>query len=309
MPCYFPLTGYRETSTTKTGKRKLTFGSGGYRDLPVTIPCGKCIGCRLERSRQWAVRLTHELQFHELAVFLTLTYNDDRLPEGGSLNRKHFQDFIKRLRFHHEAPYRKARKTPPKIKYYHCGEYGEQLNRPHYHAIIFGLDFADKIKHRKARDGEQIYTSQTLEKLWGHGFCEIGSVTFKSCAYTARYVTKKISGESADAHYTKLNLDTGEIFRIEPEYSTCSQGIGERWLERYASDVFPSDHVVIGGKETGVPRYYRKKLEQHNLKLSKALLYKRIRSAKKRAADNTPERLAVKHECRKAKIQSLKRNL
>lgn len=299
MPCYFPLTGYRSVVTTKNGKRKISFSNGGgYRDLPVTVPCGQCIGCRLERSRQWAVRLMHELQFHQLAVFLTLTYNDDRLPPGGSLCKKDFQDFMKRLRKAHE---------PHRLKYFHCGEYGENLSRPHYHCIIFGLDFPDKIRWRKGSTGDQIYRSETLDKIWGCGHAEIGSVTFQSCAYTARYITKKISGEPANDHYQRIDSD-GVVYQVLPEYSTCSKGIGERWIARYASDVFPSDRVIVGGKETGVPRYYHKKLEQHNLKLSQALRFKRIRSAKKRASDNTPERLAVKHTVRLSRLQSLSRN-
>lgn len=238
---------------------------------------------------------------HEVSCFVTLTYSPEKLPVGGSLNKKHFQDFMKRLRKKHGS----------KIRFFHCGEYGDQLDRPHYHAIIFGLDFADKKRHSKNERGEQLYKSETLEKLWGHGFCLIGAVTDQSTAYVARYIVKKVTGKNAATHYQKLDPATGEIFNLQPEYVTMSRrpGIGASWYAKYASSVFPSDHVVIRGKEAGPPKYYRKILEVDDPKLSETLRFKRIRSAAKRKADNTPERLLVKEECRKAKTRSLKRTL
>lgn len=323
MPCYFPLTGYRAAQTNQNGKRPLTFGKGGFSDLEVQVPCGQCIGCRLERSRQWAIRLMHERQFHDLAIFVTLTYNDDRLPAGGSLDRSHVPAFIKRLRasieYDHRRKYpeKKSRPAAPKIKYFHCGEYGENFARPHYHAIIYGVDFPDKVKHRQGSLGDQIYTSQKLSDLWGHGFCEIGNVSFQSCAYVARYCTKKINGDQAQTHYQRID-EHGEIYQLVPEYSTQSNGLGLTWLHHFTSDVFPGDRVVCEGKESAVPRYYRKKLAEHDEQIapsprygrsrSQQLADKRKRAAKKRASDNTPERLAVKHQVKLARISTLSRN-
>jgi len=308
MPCYFPLTGFKAATTNKNGKRPLSFSTAGFRDLPVEVPCGQCIGCRLERSRQWAVRLMHERSCHDLAVFLTLTYDQAHLPPGGTLVPRHFNLFVKRLRKFHKH----------KIKYFHCGEYGDDLSRPHYHAIIFGLDFADKKKHSISPQGDTLYTSETLTKLWGYGHCLIGQVSFKSARYVASYCVKKVNGEKANAHYSRPDAD-GVIHQLHPEYATQSNGLGLTWIKRFYSDVFPVDRVVCEGRESSVPRYYRKKLAEYDEKnlpaprygrsLSKRLSDERIKSAKKRASDNTPERLVVKHTVRLSKISQLKRTI
>ena len=121
MACYTPLKGYRSTELTKNGKRKIVFNRNhGFADLPVTVPCGQCIGCRLERSRQWAIRCTHEASLWEKNCFITLTYNDENLPKDGSLDVTHFQKFMKRLRKKHGAG----------IRFYHCGEYGDKFGFP-----------------------------------------------------------------------------------------------------------------------------------------------------------------------------------
>src|SRR4051794_29862641 len=101
MPCFRPLKGYRARVTNPdTGKRSIVFNARkGFNDLPVDLPCGQCIGCRLERSRQWAIRCSHEAKLHEENCFITLTYAPEHLPPGGTLVVKDFQDFMKRLRF------------------------------------------------------------------------------------------------------------------------------------------------------------------------------------------------------------------
>lgn len=251
----------------------------------------------------------HERQCHDLAIFVTLTYDPANLPAGGTLVKKHWQDFAKRLRKVH---------APKKLKFFHCGEYGENLSRPHYHAILYGIDFPDKIRYSKTLQGDQLYESKTLNDIWGHGQCWIGSVTFKSARYVAAYCLKKVNGEKADAHYSRPDAD-GVLHQLEPEYSTQSKGLGLAWLKRYTSDVFPIDSVVCEGRESPVPRYYRKKLAEHDEQtlpaprygrsLSKRLSDNRIKAAKKRAPDNTPERLAVKLTVRLSKISQLKRTL
>lgn len=129
----------------------------------------------------WAVRIVHEAQMWPQNSFITLTYRPEDLPQGGSLNVEHYQLFMKKLR---------ARNTGHKIRFFHCGEYGEKLSRPHYHAILFNYDFPDK-KVFSEKNGNTIYTSELLEDIWGKGFCTIGDVTFQSAAYVARYVMKK----------------------------------------------------------------------------------------------------------------------
>jgi len=171
MPCRDPLKGYRSRERNPSGKRSIVFSAReGFHDQPVNLPCGQCIFCRLERSRQWAIRCIHEAKLHEENCFITLTYSDQHLPSHGGLVLSHFQDFMKRLRF-------KFSHIP--IRFFHCGEYGERSSRPHYHALIFGLDFVDKYHYRTVND-QKYYRSPTLERLWDKGNSMIGDLTFES---------------------------------------------------------------------------------------------------------------------------------
>lgn len=189
------------------------------------------------------MRCVHEASLYERNCFITLTYNDEHVPPGGGLQVKDFQDFMKRLRFRYGSG----------IRFFHCGEYGEKFSRPHYHACLFNFDFPDKELWKNERD-VKLYRSEALEDLWeDRGFCTVGDVTFESAAYVARYITKKVTGDRADAHYGDRR----------PEYTTMSRrpGIGKGWFERFASDVFPSDEVVVRGKEMKPPKYYDRLFE------------------------------------------------
>ncbi len=270
--------------------------NAGYRDLPVKLPCGQCVGCRLERSRQWAIRCSHEASLYEDNAFITLTYSDAHLPSDGSLNLVHFQKFIKRLR----------KQYGPKIRYYHCGEYGEKFKRPHYHACLFNFDFEDK-KLFQIKNNNRYYTSEILQTLWPMGFSIIGDVTFQSAAYVARYIMKKINGAAAENHYA--NPETGEI--LKPEYTTMSRrpGIGSAWLKKYQSDVYPGDFVVMGGKKMKPPKYYDRQYELTNPSEYGQLKTDRVLNAKKFESNNTPERLKTREVVQKARLNLLPRKL
>lgn len=303
MPCYFPLEGWKARHVNpKTGKRGVVFSRrDGFSDLPVTVACGQCIGCRLERSRQWAVRCVHEGQLHDSSCFLTLTYRDENLPSGGTLVKEHFQKFMKRLR----------RRVEGRLSFFHCGEYGELLSRPHYHALIFGFDFPDKVRFKSGVDGSDIYTSSFLESLWPHGFSTIGALTFESAAYVARYVTKKITGPMADSHYRRIDYSTGEIFQLLPEYVTMSlkPAIGKAWFDKFKSDVFPSDEVVMRGKAMKPPRYYDKLHERLDQVAHEANKWARVRKAVPHKANNTRERLSVRRAVKLSQVNLFKRSL
>lgn len=308
MPCYFPLSAWRSKIINESGKRNLVFKEQDAwqadPDGRLEIPCGQCVGCRLERSRQWAMRIMHESTLYIENSYLTLTYDPDKLPENGTLVKKHFQDFMKRLR---------KKYLGRKIRYFHCGEYGDNFRRPHYHAILFNLDFEDK-KFLKNFNGNKLYKSETLEKLWSHGFCTIGAVTFESAAYVARYCLKKVTGINAKkedeiglTHYQDLNLTTGEIVDLVPEYVTMSRrpGIGKPWLDKYHTDIFPNDYCVVNGKKVGVPKFYENILSDAELKKLKK---ERKYTALKHADNNTSDRLAVREEIAKAKLNLKKRS-
>lgn len=289
----------------------------GRSDLEVfKLPCGQCIGCKLEHSRVWAARMMHEAQIHDDNCFITVTYDDDHLPRGGTLVKHHFQDFLKRLR-------RKIH--PQKVRYYMCGEYGSScpdhgvercpncgpIQRPHYHAILFGFDFADK-QDLGVRDGYPVYTSASLDSLWSHGSInEIGVVEFESCAYVARYVTKKITGPAAADHYTRHCALTDQIHKLEPEYATMSRnpGIGKWWFEQYALDCFPADVCPIPGRgEFGTPpKYYQHMYEQVEPDVLEQI--KEVRRERAEHAQRTGPNLISKLTVKEKQSTMLKRQL
>lgn len=242
MPCYHPRQVWRRLQPNKNGKHPLIFNFSHEKATPFSemfVRCGRCIGCRLDKSREWATRCVHEASMHERNSFLTLTYSPEFLPENGSLVKSDLQGFWKRLR---------RRVEPLELRYYQCGEYGDKFKRPHYHAICFGFDFPDK-ELFQVRNGFRLYRSHLLDSVWPFGFTCVADVTFESCAYVARYVTKKIYGDLAEEHY-------GE--RI-PEFQTQStkRGIGRDWIEKFLYDVYPLDKVVIrDGVTCKPPRYY-----------------------------------------------------
>lgn len=234
--------------------------------MPLLLPCGQCAGCRLERSRQWAMRCVHEASEYDANCFITLTVQDkdlyrryvtwhkDRdLYYSGSLDKSAFPKFMKRLR---------KEIHPHVVRYYHCGEYGSEFGRPHYHACLFGFDFPDKVQWGE-RNHLPVWRSEVLERLWPFGQCEIGTMTFESAAYVARYIMKKITGRASGSHYRAVCLETGEELQRTPEYTTMSRrpGIGRRWFDKWASEVYQWDEVPVRGKMARPPRFYDKLYE------------------------------------------------
>jgi hypothetical protein len=302
MTCYKPLTGYR----TPTGQ--IEFHDKGKGD-PIAIPCGRCIGCRIDRSEQWATRCVHEASLHEDNCFITLTYDSESLPPDGSLRKKDFQVFMRELR---RFIY------PKKVRFYHVGEYGERNNRPHYHALLFGYNFDDWVYLFDSPAGSPIYTSEKLTKIWGKGFTTIGELTFESAAYCARYCLKKINGPQADQinektglkHYERYNDFTGEIHSVVPEYTTMSRrpGIGRDWIDKFKSDVFPKDYTHIRGVSKKPPKYYDRFLQEIDPDMYDDIKAGRVLKAFK-SEDNTPQRLQAREKVKEAKHSFKKRSL
>lgn len=310
MTCYHPQTVYRSKALTVNGKRTLVWNKKDSNGDTLQISCGQCIGCRLEKSRVWACRISNEASLYDENCFITLTYSPENLPENGSLVPRDFTLFLKRLR----------KKYGPQIRFYQCGEYGENFGRPHYHACLLNFDFPDKYLWRKTQRGDLIYRSPSLEKLWGLGNCEIGQVTFESAAYCARYITKKVTGKNAESHYNSVDLETGEIITKIPEYTNMSRkpGIGAPWLQKFSKDVFNHDVLVIrGGTKVPPPRYYNNRYEmeapEHYAKIKAKRLEKQLTQLTngeftRKERDNTYERRKVKEIVHQATInQSLNR--
>lgn len=212
---------------------------------------------------------------------MTLTYED--APD--SLVPRDLQLFFKRLRKFFAGE---------RISYFACGEYGEQLGRPHYHALLFGVEFPDK---RARYRGSDLYTSRTLDRLWGLGACMIGAVTFESAAYVARYCVKKITGDQALEHYQGR----------EPEFVRMSTrpGIGQAWFERYGQELEHNDSVVMRGREMKPPKYYDKKRDQVLMRLER-FRRKAQASTRRARANASPERLTVRERVTRARL-SLRR--
>lgn len=250
------------------------------------------------------MRCMHEGQMHEHNCFLTLTYDQAHLPRDGSLDIGAWQNFAKR--------WRNKRGT---FRYFHCGEYGEQNGRPHYHAAIFGEDFkADRVLDKTTPAGFPLYTSQELTDLWTHGRAWIGELTFESAAYVARYIMKKVTGPNSSAHYEREGLQhEGEITELLPEYTTMSRrpGIGTTWFEKFHTDVYPSDEVIINGKSAVPPSFYDKKLERTEPETHHLVVTRRKAKARKerRQKDQTEERLDVREQVKLAEIKHFTRNL
>lgn len=306
MACFNPLKGYRAISPNPSGKYSIKFNlQEGYRDLPIEIACGQCIGCRLERSRQWATRCVHESSLYDDNCFITLTYDDYHLPSNYSLDKSHFQNFIKRLRNYvsdtdNQDPDLGLYDGSQRIRYFHCGEYGETTKRPHYHAILFNFDFQNK-QFYKSNNGQKLYTAPLLEKLWPQGFGIVGAATFESAAYVARYILKKVTGKGAPKHYQD---------RV-PEYVTMSRrpGVGRHWYEKYKKDLYPSDFIVVRGKKLRVPRVYNGYYELEDPDEYRRLKALRKAGAVRHADDNTFPRLKTRRELLELRAKNLVRDL
>ena len=201
-------------------------------------------------------------------------------------------------------------KNGKKLRFFHCGEYGDREGRPHYHALLFGYDFPDRYKWRTTDRGDTLYRSPMLERLWDLGSSEIGEVTFESAAYVARYNMKKITGPMAEDHYSRVNLNTGEIIKIQPEYVTMSRrpGIGAGWFDKYHTDVYPRDSLTLRGKQMRPPRFYDGRFELLSPERMEQIRSKRVREGKKCVDNNTPERLAVREEITAYRLSQLKRS-
>lgn len=356
LSCYHPLHAWPTGCLTAAGKTEyLITGFSdppippqsviktGYHGKPVTIPCGQCIGCRIDRSREWANRCLMELESHpEGGYFLTLTYNDMHLPWSWyadpytgeaqpslTLDRRDVQLFIKRLR----------RATGQSLRYFGCGEYGPRTMRPHYHLIIFGLvlDDLEPLPGRSSQ-GYTYYRSKLVEDCWSFGmrdqyrhdvsptvyddrgrprkvtstagYVVVGAISWETCAYTARYVTKKLTGDAAQYY---------DYFNITPPFSMMSlkPGIG---ADFYRPEIYEHEHIVLstptGGRKFRPPKYFdrmfdieypEKMLEIKRDRVRKAELQKQLQLEKTDL--NYMEMLAAQELSFSERVKPLKRDL
>lgn len=305
MVCYYPMAARKAAlASPETGRHGVTFS--GTKALIegsfLTLPCGVCKGCRIERAAGWAVRCHHEAQMFRAegreSCFFTLTYADEHLPPDGSASVLVVQAFMKRVR---------VELAPIRVRFLICAEYGERTKRVHYHGLLFGHAFEADRRPWAERHGFKVYRSEQLERLWPFGHCELGTVTYQSARYVAGYIMKKVIGKDAEAGYLRPHPVTGELCQVEPEFQTMSRmpGLGQSWFEKFRDDVFPSDFIVIDAKRLKVPRYYDGLLPEDEL--SEVKRGRRLRAMSFDRRERSKERLHVKAVCADSTLGRMRR--
>lgn len=301
MSCYRPLEAHKGLSG------EVWVGYDPTRDgRSFQLPCGRCIGCRLDRSRAWAVRITHEAQLYDSNWFATFTYNDEFLPKSGSLEYLDFQLFMKRLR-------RKMRGQRPgpegnyPLRFFCAGEYGGRTGRPHFHAILFNARFGDEKPLMNGR-----FRSTFLESIWSINKRPMGNVVLedvnvRTAAYVAGYTLAKayqnrgytLGRKKRQRFEEKISRITGEVQTRRVAFAAMSlrPGIGATWYNDFKADLFPADFAVSEGKRSKVPRYYWEKFRLHGDDvLIEEIEYARFLRAQEQIGESTAERRAVREE-------------
>ncbi len=315
MPCYAPLQGYKDITTGGLVFHK----KNAIQKMEVA--CGQCFGCRVDHRLMWSIRIIHEASMHMDHYgnsWATLTYRQPGtctdqqhkdghyVPADYSLHPSHMSDFIRSLR---------RGNKDHKIRYFYCGEYGDDNERPHYHICLFNHSFNDQYLW-KDDEGLYTYTSAELQSHWPWGFSTVAPLNLRTAAYTAGYALKKITGKRAEEHYLRSD-EHGEAYWLLPEYIRMStgrgkpSGLGAKFYEKYSTDIFPSDTSPIPGHGESqlVPRYYQNILAEQDPAMLEQIKELRQEFITAHADDFTPQRLRDKYICARAKENNLKRNL
>lgn len=299
--------------------------SQGYNYEAQKIPCGVCPQCRIDQSKEWAMRCMMEAKEYKENYFITLTYDEMHKPYNeqkedsngkiyeddgtwnGYLEKKDLSAFLKRLREYWSREY-----GHDGIRFFGCGEYGSQTKRPHYHAIIFNLPIpVEELKVLKiTKNGQVLYTSELIERLWGKGLISIGEVTLESAAYVARYSLKKRTGKRAEEWY----CEQGQT----PEFVNMSRrpGIARNYYEEKKKEIYKEDEMIIGKLQRIPPKYFDKLYDieypEEMEKIRKKRKEKAEESQKVKMSKTTKtikEQLWIEGEQKLAKIKQMKREL
>lgn len=295
------MTCYHVVTVHLSEHGDVLFGKSFYESglQPLHLPCGTCFGCRMDRARDWSIRAQHEASIWRENCFLTLTYDDEHLPEHATLVREHPQKFLRALR-RRFAGVRVASDGRQPIRFFGCGEYGSKTDRPHYHILLFNWQPEDK----KRYDSE-LYTSEAVSKLWEYGSVLIGDVEPASCAYVAGYVTKKCYGRiERELRFEVVDEETGEVLEPRvPDFTMCSlrPAVGASWYEKYKMDL-RHGYVIANGSKYPIPRFYWKKLKEDFPELAEDIGFKRYEYSRSLdPAERTEARMQVRELVARAK--------
>lgn len=294
------ITAWKAKKPGKTGKFPLVFSASEALtpDRSIQIPCGQCIGCRLERSRQWAMRCLHEMKTNASSgsAFLTLTYDEKNLPPNGTLVPQHLQSFMKRLRHW----------RPKGLRFFACGEYGGITMRPHFHVLLLNTCFPDAKRRlmfassfRPGDPRKETYASAELSQLWTCGQSVIGDVTFESCCYVTAYCTGRVTGERELAHYGGR----------KPEFAVMSRrpGLGSDFFDRFHAELYAHDSAVVRGREAPLTRFYDNRMERLDSERLEDVKVIRRRRAVRNKPDNTSRRRWTKERLATLTLEHFKK--
>lgn len=297
------------------------------------IQCGKCIGCKLNKSREWATRITLETKENpKNNWFLTLTYNNEHLPLNKkgepTLKNEELTNFIKNIRQHWNRKYNETN-----IKYISASEYGTKYKRPHYHIILMNINIRDiKEIGTPSKLGHKHYWSFTIDKIWNKGLIDIGKVTFESAGYVTRYTLKKQKPNKQDLtnivekvltkkeKWEKIKQLEQKFLSKEWEKIRMSNGIGKKNFDKNKTLWYNNDHITIptakGVKNVKIPKYFDKLMEKENPELMNIIKQKRTTNAKNKTEKELiikkisyTHLLGDKQKILNAKIQKLKKKL
>lgn len=296
MPCYHPVPAWPDLSTG----RWVFNPDSTRRDLggQVDTPCRQCIGCRIDRSSEWAMRCEHELKFHDESCFLTLTLDDEHFPTSQD-------DFVAK----YVLGLKRIRRHSPRIRTFGCLELGTHTRRPHGHLLVFGRDFSRDEPVSRGPNGDLVYRSNELDALWGLGHASVGELTRESAGYVARYVVAERSDRAGPVLEAVPHPVSGEPVFLRPAAPWArSQGLGRAWFEQYGRQAIEQGAIVErGGVRRPIPKFYSKLAKQAFPTVgADAECIAQLR-ALEQAWNRTPERLAVRAEVKRAQLRTLKR--
>lgn len=219
------------------------------------VPCGQCQPCRVHKKLLWASRIQLEAQCHSQSVFLTLTYDDEHLPENGSLKPDDIANWLKRIR--------KAME-PLRLRYFACGEYGSTTWRPHYHVALFGYPICARLESFFNRGGGCCTDCDRLRETWGLGSIISKPLDPTSAKYIAGYVTKKMNTkddprlEGRHPEFARMSLKPGLGALIAPQ---VAKALRDGYLEYTIEDV-PSTLRVGDKQHLLLGKYVRGKIRE-----------------------------------------------